>query len=183
MKEYYEKKIPIFNKTARSYSRLSKPGQFHDSYRKEARFTIIKEVEFYDDVKLKLTMKNLERLYHDDFGPLKVPHFVFKKINNNTLQISSEYIKGRYVNKSEMETIKQYALLRINDRQNLYTLADLHPNNWIVEGVPPYDIYGIDLDSYYICNMQERWIRWNRNIHIHKEYQKNQLYIQKPLTS
>lgn len=166
------------DKLARSYNRFSKPGG-PQPQRRETRFTIIKEIEFYNDATLKWTMKNLERLYQDDFGPLKVPHFVFKRLENNTLRITCEYIKGRYVNKSEMETIKQYALLRVNDKQNPYTFTDFHPNNWIVEGVPPHDIYGIDLDSYMECNMQERWIRWNRNIQTHKEYQKNQLYIQK----
>ena len=165
------------NKLARSYHRLQKPGGLHDKTRKVARFTIIKEIEYYNDKNLNLTMKNLERLYHDDFGPLKVPHFIFKKLENNTLQITCEYIKGRYVNKSEMEKVKQFALLRINDKENPYTLADFHPNNWIVEGVPPYDIYGIDLDSYRICNMEERWIKWNREIKNHEIYQKNQLYI------
>ena len=165
------------DKLARSYNRLNKPGEPKDTSRKVARFTIIKEIEFVEEKFLKQTMENLERLYHDDFGPLKIPHFVFKKLDNNTLQITSEYIKGRYVNKKEMKKLKKYALLRINDKENPYTLADFHPNNWIVESVPPYDIYGIDIDSYIECDMDERWIRWDKDIPTHEIYQKNQLNV------
>ena len=73
-----------------------------------------------------------------------------------------------------MKIVREYALERINDPDNPYTLGDYHPNNFIVEQSPPFDVYAIDLDSYKIMDMKERLEKWERFLPSQKRY--NQMF-------
>jgi len=131
--------------------------------RLQAKFTLTKEIDYSSEKICDEVIDNLEELSKDNFGKLKIPKFIIKKLNKKTLQIKCEYIKGRYPTLKEMEIVKEYALYRKNDPYNLYTLSAYHPNNFIVEGIPPYNIYAIDLDSYAIISMENRLEKWQKH--------------------
>ena len=130
--------------------------------RLQAKFTLTKEIDYSSEKICDEKIDDLKQLEKDNFGKLKIPKFIIKKLNKKTLQIKCEYIKGRYPTLEEMEIVKEYALYRKNDPYNLYTLSAYHPNNFIVEYIPPYNIYAIDLDSYAIISMEKRLEKWQK---------------------
>lgn len=152
-----------------AYARDSLPPD-QQRQRIQVKFTLIKEMDYPTESKCNWVMNNLKKLYLDDFGKIKIPHFVFKTLNKKTIQIKCEYIKGRYPNLQQMQVIRDYALLRLNDKENPYTLADYHPNNYIVEQSPPHNIYCIDLDCYKKTDMDSREKLWQEALVKHDKY-------------
>jgi len=128
----------------------------------QAKFTLTKEIDYSSEHYRDEVIDNLEELKKDNFGKLKIPNFIIKKLDKKTLQIKCEYIKGRYPTPHEMLIVKEYALYRKNDPYNLYTISAYHPSNYIVEYLPPYNIYAIDLDSYGIISMTKRLEKWHK---------------------
>ena len=128
----------------------------------QAKFTLTKEIDYSSEHYCDKKIDDLEKLQNDNFGKLKIPNFKIKRLDKKTLQIKCEYIKGRYPTLEEMEIVKEYALYRKNDPYNLYTLSAYHPNNFIVEYIPPYNIYAIDLDSYAIISIEKRLEKWQK---------------------
>ena len=129
--------------------------------RVQAKFTLTKEIDYSSEHYRAEVIDNLEELKKDNFGKLKIPNFIIKKLDEKTLQIKCEYIKGRYPTPHEMLIVKEYALYRKNDPYNLYTISAYHPNNFIVE-IQTSDIYAIDLDSYKIISMEKRLEKWQK---------------------
>ena len=129
--------------------------------RVQAKFTLTKEIDYSSEHYRAEVIDNLEELKKDNFGKLKIPNFIIKKLDEKTLQIKCEYIKGRYPTPHEMLLVKEYALYRKNDPYNLYTISAYHPNNFIVE-IQTSDIYAIDLDSYKIISMENRLEKWQK---------------------
>tara|TARA_Y100001972_G_scaffold95008_1_gene116980 strand:+ start:360 stop:878 length:519 start_codon:yes stop_codon:yes gene_type:complete len=128
--------------------------------RVQAKFTLTKEIDYSSEKKCDEVIDNLEKLSKDNFGKLKIPNFIIKKLSQKTLQIKCEYIKGRYPTSREMLIVKEYALYRKNDPYNLYTITEYNPNDFIVEFTDPQNIYAIDLDSYRKMNMGKRLEKW-----------------------
>ena len=128
----------------------------------QAKFTLIKEIDYSSENICNKVIDNLQKLSKDNFGKLKIPNFIIKKLSQKTLQIKCEYIKGRYPTSKEMLIVKEYALYRKNDPHNLYTISAYHPSNFIVEYIPPQNIYAIDLDSYKKINMEKRLDKWQK---------------------
>ena len=128
----------------------------------QAKFTLTKEIDYSSEHYRNEVIDNLEGLKKDNFGKLKIPNLIIKKLGEKTLQIKCEYIKGRYPTSEEMLIVKDYALYRKNDPYNLYTISAYNPSNYIVEYLPPYNIYAIDLDSYEIISMHKRLEKWQK---------------------
>jgi len=167
-------------KISKAYARDARPPHLLDPLvdnRVQVKFTLIKEIDFTSEEKCKRVMGDLKKLYLDDFGKIKIPHFVFKTLNEKTIQIKCEYIKGRYPRLNEMNIVRDYALLRINDKENPYTLADYHPNNYIVEQVPPHNIYCIDLDCYTKADMARREELWQAAVGPQERYNKHYSFL------
>ena len=130
----------------------------------QAKFTLTKEIDYSSEHYCDKKIDDLEKLQNDNFGKLKIPNFKIKRLDKKTLQIKCEYIKGRYPTPHEMLIVKEYALYRKNDPDNLYTISAYHPSNYIVEYFPPYNIYAIDLDSYekiFVGTRRDKWQKHN----------------------
>ena len=134
------------------------------SERIQAKFTLTKEIDYSSEHLCDEKIDDLKQLQKDNFGKLKIPNFIIKKLSQKTLQIKCEYIKGRYPTPEEMEIVKEYALYRKNDPYNLYTICGYSRSNFIVEKYEPFYIYAIDLDSYRIVSMEKRLEEWHKKV-------------------
>jgi len=144
----------------------------NDPGTKFASFTMIKNIRFSTTNELQWKIECLKLLQDDDFGEVKIPKFKVEYIDAFNMRITSEYIKGRYVNREELTIIKQYVVDRINDPDNEYSFADFTANNYICECVTK-EIYNIDLDNYKKITIDERLDLFRKK---HKKYEQYQIY-------
>lgn len=115
-------------------------------------FTMTKVIEYEDHSTFLRKVELLQMLKSETFNRIMIPNFTFCIIEPGILQICSEYIKGRYPNRKEMEIIKEDLVYRESE----YSFGDYNINNFIVEGIPPSEIYVIDLDSFTKIPMENR---------------------------
>tara|TARA_A100001011_G_scaffold400783_2_gene518753 strand:- start:5736 stop:6263 length:528 start_codon:yes stop_codon:yes gene_type:complete len=132
------------------------------SYYTEGRrttFTLTKCIEYSpEDLQEKLALKTkwLDRLHKDSFNRIHIPKFEYE-ILNSKLYITSEYIKGKYLNKSKMSIIEEDVVYR----KNRWSFADYNYRNYIQEERTD-NIYMIDFDTYREISIKDRKILWEK---------------------
>ena len=145
----------------------------NNEWTEKRKFTIIKDITFVDPKILHEKLFLLEKLQTEDFGKIKIPNYNFEQTGELSLRIISEYIKGRYANLYEMDIIEKYAIERINNIESEYSLSDYNPNNFIVDGKAPNELYCVDVDCYRKVPLDKRWERWNKIEKLkHERYQR-----------
>ena len=97
--------------------------------------------------------------------------FEVERIDDLSLRVTSEYIKGRYVNRDELVTIRQFVVDRINAPDSEYSFSDFNANNYICER-ETNEIYNIDLDNYKRITVDERWDLFRKCVEQHERYQR-----------
>ena len=132
------------------------------SYYTEGRrttFTLTKMIEYpQEDIQEKLSLKVewLDRLQKDSFNRVRIPRFEYE-ILNNRLYITSDYIKGKYLNKSKIPIIEEDVIYR----KNSWSFADFNYRNYIQEEHTD-NIYMIDFDTYRQISMEDRKNLWEK---------------------
>ena len=137
------------------------------SYYTEGRrtnFTLTKCIEYLDsnyepfglDEKLVFRTSCLDRLKKDSFNRVLIPNFEYE-ILNGKLYITSEYIKGCYVQRSKIPIIEEDVIYR----KNSWSFADYNYRNYIQEE-NTNKIYMIDFDTYREISMEDRKILWEK---------------------
>lgn len=143
----------------------------NDSPSKWTRFTLFKEIRYRAAKEAAWSLALINKLHSEDFGLVHIPQFEVEQIDDVTLRLTTEYIKGRYVNPEELIIIKQYVVDRINDPDNEYSFSDFNANNWISEK-ETRRIYNVDLDNYKKITIDERLDLFNKKYSKFERYQR-----------
>ena len=104
----------------------------------------------------KKIFKKSYRLKQSGFNRVRIPRFEYE-ILNNRLYITSDYIKGKYLNKSKIPIIEEDVIYR----KNSWSFADFNYRNYIQEERTD-NIYMIDFDTYRQISMEDRKILWEK---------------------
>lgn len=139
---------------------------------KWTKFTLSKEMRYESAQSANWALGLLNKLRDEDFGRVFIPNYSVEQIDDVTLLLTTEYIKGRYVNREELIVIRQYVVDRINDPDNEYSFADYNQNNYISER-DTSKIYNVDLDNYRMISIDDRWLNFKKAIGQHEQYQKD----------
>ena len=111
-----------------------------------------------DDIEEKLVFRTecLDRLKKDSFNRVRVPNFEYEVLNGK-LYITSEYIKGKYLNKSKIPIIEEDVIYR----KNSWSFADYNYRNYIQEERTE-NIYMVDFDTYRQISIEDRKKLWEK---------------------
>jgi hypothetical protein len=150
----------------------NKPKNTIDVTTKWTKFTLSKEMRYESAQSANWALGLLNKLRDEDFGRVFIPNYSVEQIDDVTLLMTTEYIKGRYVNREELIVIRQYVVDRINDPDNEYSFADYNQNNYITER-DTSKIYNVDLDNYRMISIDDRWLNFKKVIGQHEKYQKD----------
>lgn len=126
---------------------------------RRTNFTLTKCIEYLDDdIEEKLVFRTecLDRLKKDSFNRVRVPNFEYEVLNGK-LYITSEYIKGKYLNKSKIPIIEEDVIYR----KNSWSFADYNYRNYIQEERTE-NIYMVDFDTYRQISIEDRKILWKK---------------------
>jgi len=124
-------------------------------------FKFIKTTQYENKKLIESTLNNLERLKTEDFGKIYIPNFSFVQTTHNTIEITSDFIKGLwYPNITDNRIIEDYLVKRINKPDDPYTFGDLNHHNFL-HCNNTQRLFFIDLDCYRKFKMEERWNSWN----------------------
>lgn len=124
-------------------------------------FKFIKTTQYENPKLIESTLNNLERLKTEDFGKIYIPDFSFEQTTHNTLQITSDFIKGLwYPNAADNRIIEDYLVKRINKPDDPYTFGDLNHHNFL-HCNNTQKLFFIDLDCYREYTMEKRLSSWN----------------------
>lgn len=113
-------------------------------------FTISKTLQLISGV--DLIIHNLELLNKETFNHINIPDFDYKTVGNE-ITITSEYIKGNYINLSHMDILYKDLVTKPGE----YSFHDYQFSNYIVRD---NKIYAIDLDDYKKVSQKYREKDW-----------------------
>ena len=113
--------------------------------------TLTKVCTYVDNHVAKSVESNLKRLKTDFFNRIKVPNFIFARVNN-IIQIEMEFIPGLPLRKNDLLGDEQMQKViyedLILDRE--YSFTDFKPHNFLVPKHDCHDfyLYYVDLVKY-----------------------------------
>ena len=124
-------------------------------YTTNSNFYLTKTTTYSGEERYQMDIENLKRLREEKFSTIKVPEYTFE-YSDLTIQCTTQYIKGLFPNKRQIEEYYEELVLRNSE----YSFCDYDLPNFIMD--KRGKLWAIDLTSYCKASIKHRKYLWRK---------------------